>query len=1072
MPNQQPILLVVLLLVLLLVDLNLGADSEKCLNTPQCICKWSGGKKVADCSNGGFTSMPKTLKSDIQTLIMDGNPLGGLDKDAFKSVGLLNLQKISLQKCDLKYVDDNAFRDLKILVDLDLSRNNITKLKPKTFDGNDGLQAVKFSFNPIGTLVAYQFPPLRNLKVIDVSNCDLELVDPKAFHNLGASVESINLNNNKLKYLEVDSFIALQSLKNLHIHANPWVCDCKLKNFRDWLVRKGLYARPTACNEPTRLHDKMWDDISPGDFACKPEIIVPQKFVFGSPGVNVTLSCYVSGSPPPQVRWVVNGRIVNNNTSPAPFSDQKWIVREEPSSGDNMRRWYNLTVTNAGYDNLGDYLCVAENNGGVMERTVTLTFDDPSTLTNRGSGGGMSGDQLTVVVGATTAGIVFLGLMILLCCCCVCRKKKMEEKKNAKKGVENGKNLKENGSAISAYGNETSLMSTMTTRQTLDFQDESEALLLQHHMQHQRGSFNPMMTTPRALTNDSSNSSGVTPEPHYIPDLLEASTLTRAMSSPLNHNTMSQRKTSTPLSVVNLMQSSNSPGSASFHRSGTLPLPHHYHYHHNHSGHAGRSVSCDHTNSAKPVHHHHGRQMQQLPMVHYHHPLGHVIPVANNKHPRPGYVTLPRRPRASWSAPPPPQGLGPRDTPSPCSSQYAGRTEFREPIYDGVGPRTSADGSSKASLNTTTLPRNQHLNKSFDNSNFGVRTPLSSGPGNGYTLPPYYAPIEEVQECPPTPKERPRSTPNILDFSDAIINGKFNTNNSPQNSGKDSGPNSDLQNNNDSSVATSSSEITLIEENISGYCEPFGKAVLPQDTEEQDSRPVTLTPTRSSVATYSSAGSELELLIPQLKLDQQKSAQRQNQSPNSNVDAQIANSRNFLPQPAVRKQAPPQNGDQELAPKLNGDSRRKISPSLSGSSGGSTTPDQYRMMHSPNTGTPQGQNGPSPPQVYPKKSNGAEPSANQDGTLVSLSPNQLNNNHSSPNTSIDNSTQDDVARTSFNGNEETDFDTPTKKVPPKTLPKPKVRPVPPPKPKKSAIWVPPPLIGNTFQDEGADGSEV
>jgi hypothetical protein len=33
---------------------------------------------------------------------------------------------------------------------------------------------------------------------------------------------------------------------------------------------------------------------------------------------------------------------------------------------------------------------------------------------------------------------------------------------------------------------------------------------------------------------------------------------------------------------------------------------------------------------------------------------------------------------------------------------------------------------------------------------------------------------------------------------------------------------------NDSSVATSSSEITLMEENISAYCEPFGTAVLPQ----------------------------------------------------------------------------------------------------------------------------------------------------------------------------------------------------------------------------------------------------
>jgi hypothetical protein len=33
---------------------------------------------------------------------MDGNPLGGLDKDVFKSVGMLNLQKVSLRGCDIR----------------------------------------------------------------------------------------------------------------------------------------------------------------------------------------------------------------------------------------------------------------------------------------------------------------------------------------------------------------------------------------------------------------------------------------------------------------------------------------------------------------------------------------------------------------------------------------------------------------------------------------------------------------------------------------------------------------------------------------------------------------------------------------------------------------------------------------------------------------------------------------------------------------------------------------------------------------------------------------------------------
>ena len=37
----------------------------------------------------------------------------------------------------------------------------------------------------------------------------------------------------------------------------------------------------------------------------------------------------------------------------------------------------------------------------------------------------------------------------------------------------------------------------------------------------------------------------------------------------------------------------------------------------------------------------------------------------------------------------------------------------------------------------------------------------------------------------------------------------------------------------DSSVVTSNSEITLMEENISSYCEPFGKAVLPSEDEDQ-----------------------------------------------------------------------------------------------------------------------------------------------------------------------------------------------------------------------------------------------
>ena len=66
---------------------------------------------------------------------MDNNFIKKLDKDAFKSVGLTNLKKISLKKCGIVDLDENSFRDLGNLRNIDLADNNISKLKQNTFNG-------------------------------------------------------------------------------------------------------------------------------------------------------------------------------------------------------------------------------------------------------------------------------------------------------------------------------------------------------------------------------------------------------------------------------------------------------------------------------------------------------------------------------------------------------------------------------------------------------------------------------------------------------------------------------------------------------------------------------------------------------------------------------------------------------------------------------------------------------------------------------------------------------------------------------------------------------------------------
>jgi len=553
-------------------------------------------------------------------------------------------------------------------------------------------------------------------------------------------------------------------------------------------------------------------------------------------------------------RWVLNGRIINNRTSPHPLADNTIYYIQEKSSRPggvdaDVERWYNLTISSPTDADLGQYICVGENNGGVMERTVVLTFDDPATYV---AGSPITHEQMTIIVGVAVAMALLLLLLLLFCCCCLCRGRSTSAKKNRTPMAER------NGFAISAAGD---------SQKLLPNGGGSIVAVVS-------GNSNPVPKPPReytgyevelrdvrvnggssGATGTASNSSGCSERAVSLsrasfvdsdqpyPDLLDhhrsgpslasyatlhhphhhvghaashhhlrAAAMPPSSASPSSgsggstvpdHTRLAPQPASsaTVLSPANLMltprqqaQYAHLVASSPLQRSGTLPL----HYN-------PRSVSCDHTAIpvslvATPAGTFH---VAPLPVVHHHHhqPTGQQ----GQPNARPGYVTLPRRPRGGWAVP--------RDTPSPGGASVAsstlGRSHLaeREPIYDGIGPRTSADGSSRLQLSNGKIP------------------PPTSSASSRPSLPPYCAPIAELQEAPPTPKKRnvaAKSTPNML---------------------------VDIGGDQDNGILPSSSEATLIEENLSGYCEPFGKAEKPDDSGSQ----------RNSVA--SAAESELDEVV-------------------------------------------------------------------------------------------------------------------------------------------------------------------------------------------------------------------
>lgn len=77
-----------------------GDFSDSCPST--CKCKWAHGKREADCTNGGFPGIPTILDSEVQILRMGGNYVRTLGAEVFKTAGLINLQRIYMNNCNVQ----------------------------------------------------------------------------------------------------------------------------------------------------------------------------------------------------------------------------------------------------------------------------------------------------------------------------------------------------------------------------------------------------------------------------------------------------------------------------------------------------------------------------------------------------------------------------------------------------------------------------------------------------------------------------------------------------------------------------------------------------------------------------------------------------------------------------------------------------------------------------------------------------------------------------------------------------------------------------------------------------------
>lgn len=348
-----------------------------------------------------------------------------------------------ISNCTLVQVDREAFTGLSILIELDLSFNQIKVIHPGTFHPLIKIRKILLQDNELTVIGDRTFENLQHLSHVELMNNKIHQVGEQAFLNVPLKI--IYLANNRLQKLEKTTFMSLTHLSALTLGGNMWNCSCELKDFRNFVIDKKLTIE-TKCHYPDALRDKLWTEVGEDEFACRPRILVMRgSHYLKASKENETLLCQVRGSPQPTIEWLFGNRLVRE-------SDRYKIRTFEPmGSGkkdEHLRHVVSeLTIVGLRMADHGKYVCKASNKGGQDEFAIQLEI--PADYTKGGAFVPPSTNMFFVIL-CIIVGVLFIILFTIAILCCYCRRVNKYDKKPSSDNAllmsqQNGPTTKLNG---------------------------------------------------------------------------------------------------------------------------------------------------------------------------------------------------------------------------------------------------------------------------------------------------------------------------------------------------------------------------------------------------------------------------------------------------------------------------------------------------------------------------------------------------------------------------------------------------------------------------------------------------
>ncbi|XP_036419457.1 LOW QUALITY PROTEIN: immunoglobulin superfamily member 10 [Colossoma macropomum] len=259
-------------------------DLAQCCPRP-CACPQP---REVHCTFRSLLTVPTGVPKQVERMNLGFNTINRITDSSF--AGMRKLELLMMHGNDVHNIPDGTFRDLISLQMMKMSYNKLKVISRQTFQGLWNLARLHLDHNRLEFIHPDAFQGLTSLRLLQLEGNRLQQLHPATFATLSvlgyfpvSTLKNLYLSENGLTTLPQKMLAGMPHLENLFLHDNPWICDCRMKWFKDWSknaagVLKCKKDRAFAggqlcpvCSSPKHLKKKDLQELD--DPTCSSPII-------------------------------------------------------------------------------------------------------------------------------------------------------------------------------------------------------------------------------------------------------------------------------------------------------------------------------------------------------------------------------------------------------------------------------------------------------------------------------------------------------------------------------------------------------------------------------------------------------------------------------------------------------------------------------------------------------------------------------------------------------------------------------------------------------------------------------